>query len=69
MLLAGVAINTLTGENNIFNNAINAVEEYNKAQVKEKIEMAIIEKELEEERKVSLDEIIDKSSIKGKSYK
>ena len=65
MLLAGVAINTLTGENNIFNNAINAVEEYNKAQVKEKIEMAIIEKELEEERKVSLDEIIDKLIEKG----
>ena len=53
------------GENNIFKTTENAVEQNNKAQVKEKIELAIMEKQLEEKREVSLDEIIDKLIEKG----
>ena len=60
LILAGVALSILTGENSIFRTTDSAVEQNNKAQVKEKIELAIMEKQLEEKREVSLDEIIDK---------
>ena len=60
LLLAGVALSIVMGENNIFKTTENAVEQNNKVQVKEKIELAIMEKQLEEKREVSLDEIIDK---------
>ena len=65
LLLAGVALSMAMGENNIFKTTENAVEQNNKAQVKEKIELAIMEKQLEEKREVSLDEIIDKLIEKG----
>ena len=65
LLLAGVALSAITGENNMFKNAMNTVEQYNQEQIKETIEMSIIEKQLEENREVSLDEIIDKLIEKG----
>ena len=60
LILAGVALSILTGENSIFKTTESAVEQNNKAQIKEKMELAIMEKQLEEKREVSLDEIIDK---------
>ena len=47
IILAGVAINMTLGENGIFNKAKYAKEEYKKAEVKEKIELAIIDVQTE----------------------
>ncbi|MCI8760377.1 MAG: hypothetical protein HFJ34_04580 [Clostridia bacterium] len=48
LILAGIAIATLTGENGILNKANQASEETLKAQIKEEIELAIIEIQTEE---------------------
>ncbi|MCI8759888.1 MAG: hypothetical protein HFJ34_01975 [Clostridia bacterium] len=58
LILAGIAIATLTGENGILNKANQASEETLKAQIKEEIELAIIEiqaEEISEGRKVTLE--------------
>ncbi|MCI8760901.1 MAG: hypothetical protein HFJ34_07340 [Clostridia bacterium] len=48
LILAGIAIATLTGENGILNQAKQAGKETIEAQIKEEIELAIIEIQTEE---------------------
>ena len=65
LILAGVAINTLTGEGSIIANANKVVEMNNIANVKEKIELEIIGTILKENNEVTLDKIIDDLIDKG----
>ena len=65
LILAGIALNTIVGENGIFNTSTIAVEEYKKSQVKEKIEYNILEKLAEKKAPVTMNEIIDKLIEKG----
>ena len=54
LILAGVAVNTLVGENGIIKNTENTVETYNKNQIKEKIEMNILDAKLNKQRSSNL---------------
>lgn len=63
LILAGISIATLTGENGILSKASKAEEETIKAQLKEEIEMAIMEiqmEEIEKGNKVTLETLANK---------
>ena len=62
LILAGVAIAMLTGENGILKKASNAKEKYAISQAKEKVELAIQELRIEEESKGNS---LTKESLKG----
>ncbi len=59
MILAGVSINMIVGDNGIIIQAQNAKEETEKADMKEKIEMDILEKELESTGNISKGDFVD----------
>ena len=64
LILAGVTLNFIrTG--NIFGIAGISIEEYRKSQIKENIEVSILDTQLEKRREVTLDEIIDGLIDKG----
>ena len=64
LILAGVTLNFIrTG--NIFGIAGISTEEYRKSQIKENIEVSILDTQLEKRREVTLDEIIDGLIDKG----
>lgn len=65
LILAGISIATLTGENGILNKASKAEEETIKAQIKEEIEMAIMEiqiDQIEKGNKVTLETLGNEES-------
>ena len=59
LILAGIALNTILGENGLLNSSSIAVEAFNKSQIKEKIELNILGLMAEKKGKVSIDEIIN----------
>ncbi len=65
LILAGVAVNTLIGDNGIINGTISVVERSNIATWKEKIELSIIELISLEDREITIDKIIDRVIEKG----
>lgn len=69
LILAGVSIAMLTGENGMIDNAKKAMEETKKAQVKDKIELALIEIQTEEipkEGKITLETIATENLLNKK---
>ena len=59
LILAGITLNYIMGNNNLFNTSDIAVSEYNKKQIQEKIELNILGLMLENKGNATIDEIID----------
>lgn len=65
LILAGIAISTLTGENGILTKASKAKEESNMANAKEKIQLAVMSYQIDKEKTTLYDELI---KIEGLTY-
>ena len=59
LILAGITLNYIIGNDNLFNTSDIAVSDYNKKQIQEKIELNILGLMLENKGNATIDEIID----------
>ncbi len=64
LILAGVAINLLVGDNSLFNTASRAGEKYEKEAIKEELESVILDIQLSKNMNITMQDIIDELSIK-----
>ncbi len=64
LILAGVTINVLIGDNSLFNTASRAGEKYEKEAIKEELESAILDIQLSKNMNITMQDIIDELPIK-----